>query len=236
MRAMSSPLSPPKRASIVFNAFRFAPLMASMALLPLSVPADDVLPNSRAEALSMEAKVALPLTPFYEPPQPFEKASPGTLIRSEPFVGYSVPKGARAIRILYHSRALNGDDIAASGVVLIPAGTAPQGGWPVIAWAHGTSGVARMCAPSLMKDMEYGEEGLMPMVAAGFAVVAADYAGLGTPGPHQYDNKIAHANDVVYSVPAARAAVPSLGRRWAAIGHSQGGVAVWGVAELEAKL
>lgn len=221
---------------MVFNAFRLAPLMASMALLPLSVPADDVLPNSRAEALSMEAKDALPLTPFYEPPQPFEKAAPGTLIRSEPFVGYSVPKGARAVRILYHSRALNGDDIAASGVVLIPAGTAPQGGWPVIAWAHGTSGVARMCAPSLMKDMEYGEEGLMPMVAAGFAVVATDYAGLGTPGPHQYDNKVPQANDVVYSIPAAHAAVADLGRKWVAIGHSQGGVAVWGVAELEARL
>jgi hypothetical protein len=121
---------------MVFNAFRLAPLMASMALLPLSVLADDVLPNSRAEALSMEAKDALPLTPFYEPPQPFEKAAPGTLIRSEPFAGYSVPKGARAVRILYHSRALNGDDIAASGVILIPAGKAPQGGWPVIAWAH----------------------------------------------------------------------------------------------------
>lgn len=50
---------------------------------------------------------------------------------------------------------------------------------PVIAWAHGTSGVARRCAPSLMKDVEYGTEGLMPMVAAGFAVVATDSAGLG---------------------------------------------------------
>jgi len=74
------------------------------------------------------------------------------------------------------------------------------------------------------------------MVAAGFAVVAADYAGLGTPGPHQYDNKIPQANDVLYSIPAARTAVPALGRRWVAIGHSQGGVAVWGVAELEVRL
>jgi hypothetical protein len=139
--------------------------MAAMALLPLPVPAHNVLPNSRAEALSLEAMDALPLTTFYEPPQPLVRAAPGTLIRSEAFVGYSLPKGARAVRILYHSRALNSDDIAASGVVLIPAGTAPPGGWPVIAWAHGTSGVARMCAPSLMKDMEYGEEGLMPMVA-----------------------------------------------------------------------
>jgi alpha-beta hydrolase superfamily lysophospholipase len=218
------------------TAFRLAPLIASIALLPAAAPADDQLPNSRDEALSMEAKDALPLTRFYEPPQPLEKAAPGTLIRSEPFSGYAVPKGARAVRILYHSRALNGGDIAASGVVLIPAGMPPPNGWPVIAWAHGTSGVARMCAPSLMKDVEYGDEGLMPMVAAGFAVIATDYAGLGTPGPHQYDNKIPQANDVAYSVPAAHAAVPELGRKWVAIGHSQGGVAVWGVAELEARL
>jgi hypothetical protein len=131
---------------------------------------------------------------------------------------------------------LSGADVAVSGVVLIPAGAPPAAGWPVIAWAHGTSGVARICAPSLMKDIEYGNEGLMPMVAGGFAVVATDYGGLGTPGPHPYDNKIPQANDVVYSIPAARAAVPGLGRRWVAIGHSQGGIAVWGVAELEVRL
>jgi pimeloyl-ACP methyl ester carboxylesterase len=181
----------------------------------------------------MEAEDALPLTAFYDPPQPLAAAPPGTLIRSEPFDGYHLPEGASAVRILYHSRALNGGDIAASGAVLIPAGKSPSGGWPVIAWAHGTSGVARRCAPSLMKDLEYGNEGLMPMVAAGFAVIATDYAGLGTPGAHQYDNKIPQANDVVYSVAAAHAAVPSLGPRWVAIGHSQGGIAAWGVAELE---
>ncbi len=181
----------------------------------------------------MEAKDALPLTRFYDPPRPLVPAAPGTLIRAEPFAGYQIPKGASAVRILYHSRALHGEDVAASGVVLIPAGTPPPGGWPVIAWAHGTSGVARRCAPSLMKDVEYGEEGLMPMVAAGFAVVATDYAGLGTPGPHAYDNKIPQANDVVYAIPAAHAAVTVLSGQWVAIGHSQGGVAVWGVVELE---
>ncbi|HTV97840.1 MAG TPA: hypothetical protein VME42_17725 [Steroidobacteraceae bacterium] len=207
-----------------------------LALLLVSFAAlgDDQLPSSRAEALTLEATDALPLTRFYDPPQPLPRAAPGTLIRSEPFTGYTLPAGASAIRILYHSRALSGADIAASGVVLIPGGKAPAGGWPVIAWAHGTSGVARMCAPSLMKDVEYGDEGLMPMVAAGFAVVATDYAGLGTPGPHQYDDKIPQANDVVFSIPAAHAAVADLGVKWVAIGHSQGGVAVWGVAELEA--
>jgi hypothetical protein len=212
-------------------------LIAAVSVLTAAMAiADDVLPKSRAEALAIEAKDALPLTNFYDPPDPLGARTPGDLIRSEPFQGYSLPPGARAVRILYVSRSLDGAAVAASGVVLIPAGPPPLRGWPVIAWAHGTSGVARMCAPSLMKDVEYGSEGLMPMVAAGFAVVATDYVGLGTPGPHQYDNKIAQAYDVVYSVPSARAAVAALGRRWVAIGHSQGGVAVWGVAELEAKL
>jgi hypothetical protein len=210
--------------------------IAAWGMLVTVTAMADELPKSRAEALALEVQDALPLTPFYNPPNPLGARAPGALIRAEAFDGYSLPPGAHAMRILYISRALNGAPVAASGVVLIPAGRTPPHGWPIIAWAHGTSGVARMCAPSLMKDVEYGSEGLMPMVAAGFAVVASDYAGLGTPGPHQYDNKIAQANDVVYAVPAARAAVPSLGRRWAAIGHSQGGVAVWGVAELEAKL
>lgn len=197
--------------------------------------ADD-LPKSRAEAIAMEARDALPITGFYDPPARLPASRPGALLRSEAFTGYALPPGAQAIRILYHSTARDGHDVAASGVVLIPAGSPPQGGWPVIAWAHGTSGVARPCAPSLMKDLEYGSEGLMPMVAAGFAVVATDYAGLGTPGAHEYDNKIAQAHDVVYAIPAAHAAVPSLGARWVAIGHSQGGSAVWGVAEMETTL
>jgi pimeloyl-ACP methyl ester carboxylesterase len=87
-----------------------------------------------------------------------------------------------------------------------------------------------------MRDLEYADEGLKAMLANGFAVVAPDYAGLGTPGAHEYDNKIAQANDVLYAVPAARSAVSALGVRWVAIGHSQGGSAVWGVAELEATL
>jgi len=154
-------------------------------------------------------------------------------LRKEPFVGYSLPQGARAVRILYHSLNATGGDVATSGVVLIPSGLPPPNGWPVIAWAHGTSGVARPCAPSAMKDVYYGEEGLMPMVAAGFAVVATDYHGLGTEGAHQYVNKVAQARDVVYSIPAARAAVPGLGSRWVVDGHSQGGLAAWGVAEAE---
>jgi len=126
--------------------------------------------------------------------------------------------------------------VAASAAVLIPAGSKPPQGWPVIVFAHGTSGVARQCAPSAMTDVYYGSLGLFDFVKAGFAVVAVDYHGLGTEGPHQYINKIAQTNDALYSVPAARTAVASLGSKWVVDGHSQGGLAVWGVAEQEAVL
>ncbi len=191
------------------------------------------MPKTLLEATAMERADRLPLTDFYSTPPNLSASKPGDLLRQEAFAGYTLPKGATAVRILYHSLDATAHDVATSGVVLIPAGTPPSTGWPVIAWAHGTSGVARLCAPSAMKDVYYGDEGLMPMVAAGFAVVATDYHGLGTEGPHQYVNKVAQALDVIYSIPAAHAAVRSLGSKWVADGHSQGGLAAWGVAEAE---
>lgn len=191
------------------------------------------MPKTVAEAVSVEQADRLPITDFYSTPATLAATKPGELLRQEAFSGYSLPKGATAVRILYHSLDATGGNVATSGVVLIPAGSPPPKGWPVIAWGHGTSGVARLCAPSVMKDVYYGDEGLMPMVAAGFAVVATDYHGLGTEGPHQYVNKVAQAHDVVYSIPAAHAAVHSLGSKWVVVGHSQGGLAAWGVAEAE---
>jgi pimeloyl-ACP methyl ester carboxylesterase len=205
--------------------------------LALSVGAGPALaqemPKTVAEAVAMERADRVAVGDFYSTSENLATTKPGDLLRKESFAGYTLPKGATAVRILYHSLDATGGDVATSGVVLIPAGKAPAKGWPVIAWAHGTSGVSRLCAPSAMKDVYYGDEGLMPMVAAGFAVVATDYHGLGTVGPHQYVNKIAQARDVIYSIPAARAAVPSLGAKWVADGHSQGGLAAFGVAEAE---
>ena len=204
-----------------------------LGLLGIAGAQAQEMPKTLVEAAGMEQADRLALTDFYSTPSNLSTTKPGDLLRKESFTGYALPKGAGAVRILYHSLDATGRDVATSGVVLIPAGTAPAKGWPVIAWAHGTSGVARLCAPSAMKDVYYGDEGLMPMVAAGFAVVATDYHGLGTEGPHQYVNKTAQARDVVYSIPAAHAAVSSLGTQWVVDGHSQGGLAAWGVAEAE---
>ncbi|MFA1674613.1 alpha/beta hydrolase family protein [Rhizobium mongolense] len=194
-------------------------------------------PQSPAEALECEAARALPLTSFYDTPADLAESKPGALLREESFAGYTLPEGASALalRILYHSRSAEGREVATSAVVLKPAGPPPHAGWPVIAWAHGTSGWARQCAPSLMKDYFSRKEFFGTMLNAGFAVVATDYRGLGTEGPHQY-NGLALASDVVYSVKAARAADPDLGKHWVAAGHSRGGVTAWNVAALQHEL
>ena len=70
-----------------------------------------------------------PLTKFYDTPNPLPAGKPGELIRSEPFDGYDLPYEISAVRILYHSRSANGEDVAVSGVVLVPDGTPPAGGW-----------------------------------------------------------------------------------------------------------
>jgi pimeloyl-ACP methyl ester carboxylesterase len=67
----------------------------------------------------------------------------------------------------------------------------------------------------------------------GYAVVATDYAGLGSNVPHQYLVGASQANDVINGLKAARAAIPELGPKWVAVGHSQGARAVIEVALLE---
>jgi pimeloyl-ACP methyl ester carboxylesterase len=120
---------------------------------------------------------------FYDPPNPLPEAAPGTLIWSTPFKAIA---GAQAWKVLYHSKAIDGSDIAVSGVVVAPTDAAPAGGRPVISWAHGTHGIADQCAPSRTGDMVSRLPAIGKLVAQGYVVAATDYEGLGTPGRHPY--------------------------------------------------
>lgn len=163
--------------------------------------------------------------PFYVPPEPLRAGAPGDVIRSQVVPGFDPNGAVRAIRILYHSVSIHDTDIAVSGLVLVPPGEPPAGGWPVLGWAHGTTGVGDACAPSKWKDFyEYGHY-VLDLARAGFVVAASDYEGLGVPGPHPYLDKNSEAHGVIDSVRAARKLVPATSRRWLAIGHSQGGQA-----------
>jgi len=159
---------------------------------------------------------------------------PGQLIRSEPFYEYLLPYTVSAVRILYHSRSPREKDVAASGVVLLPRGVPPSGGWPIIAWAHDLTGSARQCAPSLLKTLNEGP--LLSMyVGLGYAVVASDYAGLGTNFPYAVLDVPSNAQDVINSVVAARSALPQLGSKWLVAGYSYGSRVAVGVAEAVGK-
>ncbi|MBV9626257.1 MAG: hypothetical protein JOZ14_20000 [Acidobacteria bacterium] len=173
-----------------------------------------------------------PLTRFYDTGDPLPRGQPGELIRSAKFTEYQLPLTVSAVRLIYHSRSADGDDVAASAVVLFPDGEAPAGGWPVIAWAHELNGVARHCAPSLSQTLSHGPF-LSMYVQLGYAIVATDYTGLGTRFRNAFADLSANALDVVYSVSAARQALPGLDRRWVAMGTGEGAMAAIAVAELE---
>jgi hypothetical protein len=174
----------------------------------------------------------LPITSFYDTPKPLPAGKPGELIRSEEYDDYELPYTLIVKRVLYHSRSASGEDVATSGVVVIPPGKAPGGGWPVIAWAHEFTGTARSCAPSLMRNVDSGP--VLAMYARlGYAVVATDYTGLGTDFRNAGVDLQSNAMDVIYSVPAARAAAPELGLRWLAMGEGEGALVAAKVAEAE---
>ncbi|MCX5495019.1 alpha/beta fold hydrolase [Kaistia dalseonensis] len=147
---------------------------------------------------------------------------PGTLIRATPIVP---PSGAAAAyRILYRSVGVRREPIAVSGIIIVPQGLPPVGGWPVVAWAHPTTGVAQHCAPSLDPARYDHIAGLADFLARGYVVAASDYPGLGTPGFHPYlvgDSQGRAVLDAVRAamtmpqVPASPRVVP-----W---GYSQGG-------------
>ena len=179
---------------------------------------------------------ALPVTKFYDTPHPLPAGKPGELIRSESFEEYELPLTVSAVRILYHSRSAAGEDVATSGVVLIPYGRKPPaGGWPVIAWAHGATGVARSCAPSLMRNVGHGPF-LAMYVNLGYAVVATDYTGLGTDSRNAFLDGPSNATDVINSVLAARGAVQQLGAKWIVMAETEGSLAAVAVAEKETEI
>ncbi|WP_336723424.1 lipase family protein [Cellulosimicrobium cellulans] len=166
---------------------------------------------------------------FYDPPASVPD-EPGRLVRAEPFTR-QIPDGATAWRILYTTTRDEGEPAVASGIVVVPDALRDDAAPPVIAWAHGTTGSARGCAPSVLDEpFESGAFFLLDDVLAhGWALVATDYVGLGTDGPHPYLVGQGEARSVVDAVRAARELDgATLGEQTVVWGHSQGGhAALW---------
>ena len=170
---------------------------------------------------------------FYVVPDPLPTGEPGDVIRS--LAIETAPAGSRAWRVLYHSRDLAGDDIAVSGTVVVPTRDAPDGGWPVIAWAHPTTGAVARCGPSSGFAPLDLIEGMDDLLEDGFAIAATDYPGLGAPGASSYLLGEVEGKAVLDSVRAARALDGvDLSADVSFWGHSQGGQAALFAAQLAA--
>jgi pimeloyl-ACP methyl ester carboxylesterase len=177
---------------------------------------------------------------FYTPPSPLPGAAHGDVIWARKLTGQPALKSAGSNQlVLYRSTGLDGRPTAVSGTVSLPKGKAPKAGWPVITWAHGTTGIADQCAPSrdtagnpdhVLTSYVYPQ--LNAWLKAGYAVVRTDYEGLGTPGVHPYLNGRSEGRAVLDMVRAARKLTPALGKRYVIAGHSQGGQAALFAARL----
>ena len=204
------------------------------------------LPQPVLDALAFEkalrVKTSVAEEPGYQCPPDSMNATPGTLLSVEKDIDtspYFIPPGTALSKFVYQSEKFNGSPVPVSGLILWPfSARRLLDGYSVIAWAHGTTGVGANHAPSNYKNMMQHFLGPYQLALQGYVVVATDYAGLGVtkdasgaPIMHEYLASPSQANDVVHSVGAARAAFPELSRNFVAVGHSQGGGAVWAVSQ-----
>lgn len=194
-------------------------LAASVATALTGMTLLGTLPVPRAGQAGAQASR---LPAFYKVPAHIPR-SPGTLIRRE---RVSVPEVSGTVyRVMYVSTTVTTSPVAVTGLVVVPHGKAPNGGFPVVAWGHGTNGMATQCAPSLhVASTRMVAPGLNTLLAQGWVVTASDYQGEGTPGPLPYLVGQVSARDTIDLVRAVqhlRAAHAS--RHYVVWGHSEGG-------------
>jgi pimeloyl-ACP methyl ester carboxylesterase len=214
--------------------------LSRVLALPLAALAVGAAPAAAADAVD-----APPGVRFYIAPKSLPGKGHGDLIWARKLTGAAVVPGAASTKVvLYRSMGVRGNAVPVSGVVSLPEGKAPKGGWPVITYAHGTTGIADQCAPSRDRAgtpvhpyNAYVFPLLTRWLKAGYAVVRTDYEGLGTTGVHPYLVGNSEGRSVLDMVRAARAAAPrgALSKDIIIAGHSQGGHAALFAAALAPK-
>ncbi|CAG69048.1 MULTISPECIES: alpha/beta hydrolase [Acinetobacter] len=140
-----------------------------------------------------------------------------------------------SLLMTYKMLGINNKEVQATALVFTPKGVPPVGGWPIVAWAHGTTGVADVCAPSRNVMDENVKTMITQLLAQGYVVVAPDYEGLGEPSGkeiHPFLNVKSEAYSITDAVVAAKSYLGAkAATRWVAVGHSQGGQAALGAAQ-----
>ena len=183
-------------------------------------------------AVSTPVASAESLRDFYDAPVPtIAAAAPGEVMRTK---AVNSPKGFGLgfdiERILYRSTDTHDEPMIVSGYSMTPTAPWPgPGPRPVIAYAPGTSGMADRCAGSAVLGTVGSSPAILPLLLAGYRVVATDYQGLGTPGGHTYLNRLASGRALLDVARIADEDAPVV-----LYGYSEGGFASGAAAELAA--
>ncbi|KAK8215238.1 hypothetical protein M8818_002250 [Zalaria obscura] len=181
-------------------------------------------------------------------PENASSATPGSILKVENYMNsslYTLAPNVALSRILFQSANANESAVPASAFILWPWNPRKfKGieGFPVVSWAHGTSGWSGECGPSHIRNLWYQFSAPFALALQGYVVVAPDYAGLGLDHdakgnriPHQYLANNAAGYDLIYAAKAAQEAYPQLSKEFVVMGHSQGGGAAWGAAQIQAE-
>ncbi len=226
------------KTSVMATVALIVVLGVALAFLHQPSPVDDVpaAPADVAAPPGTAVTEAPPVPEWYDVDGPANGPA-GTVIRTQPVTGG--PDNIDVYRIIYNSSDNEGQPVPVSGLVVIPKGTPPEGGWPVVGYAHGTTGANPRCAisttpfePSTPGYSNFFRQ-ISPIAEAGYVVAATDYLGLGTGGTQSYLVGKVEGQNVLDSVRAVHNwrddVNTDLNLIW---GHSQGGHSAAFAAEL----
>ena len=175
-------------------------------------------------------------------PADFTGSGPGTLVSAN-----SMPTLDRrlsavtsvAAKVTYTSTSgVTNELTRVTGTVFAPKGAPPEGGWPIIAFGHPTTGVSAGCAPSSSPNLMNLSTTVLNLVNAGYVVAMSDYQGLDPANSsndqtyHPYLDATTAGYNLIDSVRAARKVVADTSDRWVSFGLSQGGQGAWAANEL----
>lgn len=132
-----------------------------------------------------------------------------------------------------------------TGMLLVPKGQPPAGGWQLVAFGHPSTGTQSGCAPTASPTLLNSAGVVQELLQAGHPVVISDYQGLGNPrnvrtpsggdSYHPFLDSTSTGFNLIDSVRAGRALIErnrgKASESWLALGIGQGGQASWAANE-----
>jgi dienelactone hydrolase len=202
---------PPASARADVPAIACTDTAASVYVTPASLPAMTMAARGDIVRCTMDG--------------PLDASEIGKRLVGEGVTGLTATSETTVYRIAY--RTYREDGVAGLSTARVYLPRTPRSlPLPVIAVAHPTVGIADSCAPSSDAGSLAGVA--LPWAARGFAVIAPDYAGLGTDGVQGYAANHDTAHSLLDGARALRKMLDAaaLEPRVVLAGYSQGGGAV----------